>query len=284
MRKNEIRTDVLRMLMHNKLHGYEIYKILTSKGFKIDVGRLYKLLNEMQEKNVVESQWKNSSRGPKKRVYQISVKGKEALHKILLNASRIVHQFYNDYLMNLPPKLNALNVICEQITRHLNGKGRIAYLTLRYSKIQEKFVEILLNTLTKGMLYLVKPPSVKIDLTHNKLSFLDGDYNNIPLKDDFLDLLVIIITPPFDYLETSLIEWNRVVGRGVVALLIPSIFIKQISDPMTIGDFIEKHEHMTLEHSNVIDYKLLKGRLAKFFPKITKKEIVHMTVILASKL
>jgi len=73
-----------------------------------------------------------------------------------------------------------------------DGKGRIAYLTLKYSKIQEKFVKILLNKLTQGVLYLVKPPSVKMDLTHKRLSLLDDDYNNLPLKDDFLDLLVIL--------------------------------------------------------------------------------------------
>jgi PadR family transcriptional regulator PadR len=284
MRKNEIRTAVLRILLNNKLHGYEIHKILTSKGLNIDVSRLYKLLNEMQENSIVESHWKNSSIGPKKRIYQISVKGKEELQKMLLNAIRIVHQFYNDYIMNLPPKLNALNMIGEQITSHLNGKGRIAYLTMRYSKIQEKFVNILLNKLTQGMLYLVKPSSVKMDLNHKRLSLLDGDYNNLPLKDDFLDLLVILRTPPYESLETSLIEWNRVVGRGMVALLIPSVFTKQISDPMTIGDFIEKNEYLAVDQSKFIDYEFLNEMLGKFFPKIAKKEIAHMTVLLASKL
>ncbi len=284
MRKNEIKTAILRMLKNNKLHGYEIHKILNSKGVKIDVSRLYKLLNEMQASNIVESQWENSSVGPKKRVYQLSVKGERELHKILLNAIRIVHQFYNDYMMNLPPKLNVLNKICEHITRHLNERGRIAYLTLRYSKIQEKFVQILLDKLTQGMLYLVKPTSVKMDLDHKRLSFLDGDYNNLPLKDDFLDLLVILGTPQNEFLDTSLIEWNRVVGRGVVALILPSVFIKKISDQMTIGDFIERHEYLTSDRSNFVEYEHLKELLRKFFPKVIKKEFVHMTVILALKL
>jgi len=53
---------------------------------------------------------------------------------------------------------------------------------------------------------------------------------------------------------------------------------------MTIGDFIEKHEHLTLDQSKLIDYEFLKEMLGKFFPKINEKEIVHMTVLLASKL
>ncbi len=70
----------------------------------------------------------------------------------------------------------------------------------------------------------------------------------------------------------------------MVALLMPSVFTRQISDPMTIGDFIEKHEHLTLDQSKLIDYEFLKEMLGKFFPKINEKEIVHMTVLLASKL
>ena len=62
----------------------------------------------------------------------------------------------------------------------------------------------------------------------------------------------------------------------------PTVLIHKYEDPLTIGDFIEKYEHETIEKGEQINKEFLQVLLKNFFNKVEERQIVHMTIFLAS--
>ena len=125
---------------------------------------------------------------------------------------------------------------------------------------------------------------MEVDLKLNNLSFLDGDYNNIPLKEKYLDLLVVTSIPKKDFFSPALKEWHRVLKQtGRLTMLTPTVLIRKYEDPLTIGNFIEKYEHETKEKSKQINQEDLQEILKKFFNKVEEKQVVHLTLFLADE-
>ena len=63
------------LVENNEFYGYEIHKILNSQGIKIEISRLYRVLNEMLKDKIFSSRWEKSPSGPKKRIYKLDKKG-----------------------------------------------------------------------------------------------------------------------------------------------------------------------------------------------------------------
>lgn len=273
------------MFGDKKFYGYEVHKKLVSEDVKVEISRLYRVLNEMLREGLLESRWERSRFGPRKRVYWLGRKGREELKKILLDAIKTVHGFYGKYLMKLPPKVNAFDSICSLLTDELRGQGNIGYITSKYSVMHERTIRTLQNKAPQGKLYFIKPNPVQVDLKLHNLSFLDGAYNNIPLRKDYLDLLVIAGVPRKGSLATALREWHRVLRQnGRLAILTPTALIHKYEDPLTIGDFVEKYEHETIEKGGQINKEFLRALLKDFFNKVEERQVVHITIFLASEL
>ncbi len=285
MRTKDIKKIILTMFGNEKFYGYEAHKKLMSKDVEIEISRLYRILNDMLKEGLLDCSWTKSRLGPRKRVYRIGSKGKTDLEKILLDAIKTVHSFYGNYLMDLPPKSNVFNRINSLLTHGLKGRINIAYITTKYSVMHERMLHALQSKAPQGKIYFIKPDSMEMDLKIDNLSILDGTYNNILLKKNFTDLLVVTGVPKKNSLESALKEWKRVLKQhGKLTILIPTILIKKYEDPLTIGDFIEKYENKTSEkEKEQISKEYIQKKLKMFFNKIEERQVVHITIFLASE-
>jgi DNA-binding PadR family transcriptional regulator len=284
MRTEDLKRSILKTFGDREFYGYEVHKKLAQEGDTIEISRLYRVLNEMLKENYLTSRWERSVIGPKKRVYKTGKKGTLELNKILLEAIGIVHEHYGKYLMRLPAKINVLNRICRLLTQGLEQTATIGYLACQYSPIHEKMVRILCSKVPKGEVYFIKPASLGIDLRIENLSFLDGTHQNIPLKNSHLDALLVIDVPSKNLLKDSVREWHRTVSRnGRLGILTPTTLIDKIDDPLTIGDFMEKYEHEAMEGIEKADREPFETILRESFQKIEARQIIHMTLILASR-
>jgi SAM-dependent methyltransferase len=205
--------------------------------------------------------------------------------KILLDAIATVHGFYSDYLQNLPAETSVFNKISRILSDSLSGKPDIGYVTSDYSATHEKILRELRKEIPGTNIYFVKPPSLSVDLDLQNLWFLNGAYDNIPLKQGYIDLLVIVGIPHGLALEKSLKEWQRVLKHnGRLAICVPTLFMHKYDDPLSIGNFIEKYEHKTPEEGQYTEADSFKVLLRKSFQKVEEHQIVHITVFLACNL
>ncbi len=83
--RGHLETMVLSTLERGKAHGFEILKQLEDLGsgaLKLKEGSLYPALYRLEEEGLVKAAWEKGEtgrRGPRRRIYQLTNKGKKTL-------------------------------------------------------------------------------------------------------------------------------------------------------------------------------------------------------------
>jgi PadR family transcriptional regulator PadR len=284
MRAQELKRTILRMYGGGEFYGYDVHKRLALAGIQVEVSYLYRVLNEMLREGLLEGRWEKSPLGPRKRIYRVDKQGREELERTLLDAIGTVHMFYGKYLMGLAPKLNVVEDICTPLMDGLQEKCNIGVLASQYSPMIEGLIRTMRGISPGGKTFLIKPASGPDDLKLHGLTVIAGTYNDIPLRKDLLDLLLVIGLPPKNSLATALAHWHRVLNSGArLAVMVPTILLEAYEDPLTIGDFVEKHEHETIEMGERIDKEALLALLKDAFIRVEERQIVHITILQASR-
>ena len=92
------------LLIHEKpSYGYEIIEDMKRKRYteiKPDVGAVYRILRKLEKKSCVKSAWINQNKGPVKRTYTITAKGKRLIDdwaKSLFVKRASINRFLADF-------------------------------------------------------------------------------------------------------------------------------------------------------------------------------------------
>ena len=284
MKTEDLKTRILKTFGNSVFYGYEAHKVFESEKIKMDISRLYRVLNVMLKEGLLESKWMKSRLGPKKRLYQLSEKGRSVLQEIFFDAVRTVHANYAMYLQNLAPKVNVFDQLLQYLTKELNGSEVIIFLTMQFTMLHQMMVQQLHSKVPRGKVYLIKPSALPVDLSLNNLLVLGGSYSDVPLKVRYADCLIVMDLPKKELLERAVQEWHRVLSnKGMLSIFTPTVLLERYEDPLSIGDFIEKHEHETVEHGVHINREIVEAQLKKRFNKIEQKTLVHMTILQVSE-
>jgi PadR family transcriptional regulator PadR len=84
MRREDFKTQILRILQTSESYGYEIAKTFKEERGSVHTGYLYGVLAEMEQEGLVDSEWKKSETGPPKKIYRITALGSQSLELGLL--------------------------------------------------------------------------------------------------------------------------------------------------------------------------------------------------------
>lgn len=283
MRTPELRKTILRMAGTRNFYGYEIHQRLSEKGIKVGIGRLYSILGEMKSDGLLHDAWEKSKTGPKRRVYCISPKGGKEREMILMDAIRTVHDFYIEYLLDLPPGLSAFNRIAELLTKGIGEEINIGYAVPTISSSMKRLLQKLKENRPRANIYVFCPKTATTDLDIDDILTLDGTLEDIPTKDDYLDLLMATGNIRKECLDACLTEWRRVLHpKGRVAVVTPSALIADYKDPLGIGEFIEMREHPPTAGDDHLNGSMLKTALREHFKKVKEERVVHITILTGS--
>jgi PadR family transcriptional regulator PadR len=273
MRTPELKTTVLRMAGKGEFYGYEIHKKLEQRNISIGIGRLYSILAEMKDEGLLKDRWEKSKSGPKRRVY-----------KILIEAIRIVHEFYTEYLVSLPPKNSVFNIIGRMLTKNLSKTSNIGYAATRFSGPLRRILDYFRNNVPDGKKYAISPKAKELDLGFEDVFVVEGTFDDIPMKDNHLDLLVITGNIHSDDLTACLKEWRRVLAEdGILAIATPTATITTYEDPLEIGEYIEQREHPQPEGEQSLNSKIIRDEMGNYFSETEEMKVVHITILLGTK-
>ena len=282
MRTDDLKRAILLMVRNNELYGYDINRRLAQQGMSSNISRLYGILNEMQKDQLLRDRWERSKEGPRKKMYSLTDKGREALNEILLDAISTVHLFYGDYLRSLYPKVDVFGDIMGVLTEGMQEGDSTAYLSHNFGGINQVLIRNIHRTNLEGKLYLIKPGDLDINIETENTNVFDGTYNDLPFKDNYFDRLIVIGVPSPETLEESSKEWSRVIKvGGRLTLITPSILVHEHEEPMTIGDYVEKYEHQVIEKGSLVDPERFMSSLRDNFANVVEREATHMTFITA---
>jgi PadR family transcriptional regulator PadR len=280
--KNDLRKNILSLFSTKDMYGYEVKKRLELDGRKIEAARIYSILKELYNEGLIIDRWERSRSGPRKRVYSLGEKGKDALKANLLEAISVVHKSYGEYLMSLYPKVDIIGEILNHLVKGMDEIKNIGYFTNQYYGSTDMIISRIQQKIPEGSVYMIKPRSVDLAIENENVDFLTGTFEDFPLKDGFADLLLIIDLPKEEQLKSCIKEWHRVLSpEGNLGIITPSVLVKSRMDPISIGDFVEKHEHEVFGESNYVEGKYLKKELLNFFNNVEDPTFVHMMVISA---
>jgi PadR family transcriptional regulator PadR len=283
LRTADLKKMILKMSGGNEFYGYDIHRYLTERNIKIGIGRLYAVLGEMKDEKLLEDRWESSSSGPKRRIYHISKNGEREREKILLEAIRTVHDFYTEYLLNLPPEQSAFEIIGDLLTSTLSVKANVGFVASRFSEPIRRILAILQTKITQGNLFVIGERTELSKLKLESISFLDGTLQDIPTKSGYLDLLIVTGNIRTDCLNECMIEWRRVLtDTGMLAVVTPTALVSTYTDPLTIGDFVEQYEHPRSESHETPDIEALVEKMKEYFVRVETESVVHITVIRGS--
>lgn len=282
MRTSELRKIILQTFKKGEFYGYDIHKKLISIGITVETGRLYKVLNQMLKDNWLESHWEKSPIGPKKKLYKLGKEGKAELDRILMKAVRQVHKAYGEYLLRLPREKDIFQTISNAIACEDVQECNIALVADRPSPMYQRLLSSIQDISKNSRIFIVKPKKMVLNFNLRNMANIEGDLQNIPLKDNYVDLLIVTSIPRDEIMKKALKEWRRVINnKGKMAILSPMVLFRDCTDPLSIGNFIEKWEHQIFENREVGEGKRLIDYLKKYFLKVEEKNIVHMKLVLA---
>ncbi|MFW9908829.1 MAG: helix-turn-helix transcriptional regulator [Candidatus Thorarchaeota archaeon] len=283
IRTETIEREVLGILGHRQMHGYEIHKELESRDMKIGIGRLYDILNQMYSRGLLKDAWSDSASGPKRRVYWLTKKGEQARNQILEDAIHTVHEYYGDYLRNLPTEKSAFALIAKKIVENSPEESVIGFLAERATGAIKTSLKFLRNRRPKATIYFVGSRKMANELDIEGLPNLEGSYSSIPTKDQYLDLIVLPGFLGVQNDESCYKEWRRVLKpSGKIAIAAPTALIRKIEDPLSIGEFIEQREYPPQFNGDIPPEKILTENLKKYFAQIESYDIVHITILTAT--
>jgi len=283
VRTTELRAIILKTFKDKEFYGYDVHKKLIEKGIKIEIGRLYNVLNQMLQDGLLESNWEKSSKGPKKRIYRLDIKGKTELDKVLMTAIQTIHRAYGEYLLSLPTEKSVFNHISKEIVEENKSHCTVVLIAESLSPMYQKLLNGIQDRLVDSRIFIVKSKALPLKLELDNVVYLEGNSENIPLKNSYVDLLLTVDMPRKENMERSRKEWCRVIKKtGKIALLAPNVLFSSMQDPLTIGDYMEKWEHEIYENRKMGGGKSLLDSLKKHFSSVEQKNIVHMKLVIAS--
>jgi DNA-binding PadR family transcriptional regulator len=227
VRKDVLERAVLRALHGKELHGYAIQRELTSAGFVVEVGNLYRVLRSMEGQGQVRSHWSESHRGPKKRLYAVGPEGRRQREVMLREAIFTLLQEYADYLTaHVAPQTEDL-------------EGTIVVVTSPFfDPVRQTVLRRISSRLVRGRLYLVKPPQVSFEYDHRKVTVLDGSHTSIPVQDDAATGVIFNDIPAAPGMAQALDEAMRVLhpdGWLSIATLFPT---RPADDPAPLSVYL----------------------------------------------
>jgi PadR family transcriptional regulator PadR len=126
LRREDFKTQILKILQTNESYGYGIAKSFKEERGSVHTGYLYGVLAEIEQEGLIESEWKKSETGPPKKTYRITGLGSQSLEVGLLKKAGtgpsrsfpqlktavllvllavVVIDFFQYYLLVVPPGL-----------------------------------------------------------------------------------------------------------------------------------------------------------------------------------
>ena len=226
MRNDELKRFILATFRKGEFYGYKAHKILIQNEIIVEISRLYRVLNEMQKEGTLDYRWKENPSGPRRKLYSIGKKGLTKLDDILLDSVKTVHGFYTDYILDCPN--NIAEETAKLVIAQVPVDGNIVYVSKEYSKPVMIMATIVQSMLPKGSHYIV---SQKVDIDKRKpktLLFLEGIYQNIPLKNNYADLIFVFNLMKKEVLRNFMTEIDRVMrAKGKLVLAVPTFLIDE---------------------------------------------------------
>lgn len=281
MKKRELKRSIVRLIRGGELYGYEIRKILLSEGEKIQLSYLYKTLKEMCDEKLLESELSSGDHGPQTRKYRLTRQGREELGRVFGEATELIHDFYEDYVAKLPPRFFSEKF--DMMMREAYGGRKSAALVTSepLTQLHRRILHGLCGRSGAVSTFLIRSASIRAEPQIQGLRVLDGTMEDIPMKDQSLDAIVVVDLQDSMNLKACCRELRRVLKRGGLMFgCSPFIGLGGEYDPLEVGEFMKRTKYEMMGRA-YLDKETVKKELAATFDYVDVANLAFMTAFVA---
>jgi len=281
LRKRELKRSIIRMIRNGSMYGYEIQKLLLSQGEKLQLSYLYKTLKEMSQEGILRSQLQHGDEGPQRRQYRLTAKGQKELGRIFGEATELVHDYYEEYVASLPPPFfsEKFELMMGEV---YGGRKSVALIISEpLTRLHKLILDRLRGRKGGERTYLIKPSHIKVDSQLTDITTLDGNFEDIPMKDMSLDAIVAVDIQDAANLELCCRDLRRVLrSGGIMVACCPFLGLGGAAEPLEVGEYMKKAKY-TLSGRPYLDKETLRRALAKNFDYVDIANMSFMTAFVA---
>ncbi|HNW35333.1 MAG TPA: PadR family transcriptional regulator [Candidatus Ozemobacteraceae bacterium] len=90
-RKGILELAILKIISGSECYGYHIVEALKDHKISISEGTIYPLLSRLKDEEAISYRWEESTKGPPRKYYVITEKGRELLSLLLDEWRSITH-------------------------------------------------------------------------------------------------------------------------------------------------------------------------------------------------
>ncbi len=83
LRKGVLELAVLKIISDRERYGYDIIEVLKDGSLATSEGTIYPLLTRLKNEGLIIYKWEESDKGPPRKYYTISDKGRELMAELL---------------------------------------------------------------------------------------------------------------------------------------------------------------------------------------------------------
>ncbi len=271
------------MIRSGDVYGYEMQKILAARGEKIQLSHLYKTLKEMCDEGFLESRLQKGEHGPQTRQYRLTEKGKGELGKIFGEATELIHDFYEEYVSNLPPQFFTERF--QKMMRDLFSGREAAAMVISepLTFLHRELLEGICVRPGAKFTYLIKPSHIKADVDMPNLTVLNGIFDDLPVKENSLDAVVVVDIQDALPLKACCREFRRVLKSGGTMFgCAPFMGLGGTSDPLDVGEFM-KRVKFSSSGKPYLDRETLKKALGETFDYVDVASMAYVTGFVAGR-
>jgi len=215
---------------------------LGDQGLDIRINHLYPVLKRMEADGLVASSSAPGERGPRRLVYRLTAAGRRRLEKQLVDAIAVVRLAYLDHLANDWTTMDrALDLLARYLPQaRPNGRSVMVVPPGYLSEVNFRWFLGQLLEVVGGELFLVRPQGT-FEIEDPRLTLLDGAETYVPLRDGYVDNVILVWVPRKRRWSRPLEECTRVLRPpGIVAIILPdALLARDVRRPTGIGAFME---------------------------------------------
>ena len=281
MKKRELKRSIVLMIRNRQVYGYDLQKLLAAQGAPIQLSYLYKILKEMSQEGLLESKLIPGKKGPQRRSYHLTRSGKKELGRVFGEATELIHDLYEDYILSLPPKYFSDRF--SKMMKEVYGNRETAALLISepLSPVHRAYLEAIAGRDGAKKTYLIKSGTIRSDVDLPNLTVLDGTFEDIPLKDNSLDAMIVVDIQDAVNLRGSCKEFRRVLKPGAVMCGCAAFMgLGGKNDPLDVGEFMKKTKYALMARPYV-DKESIKTAFSDTFDYCDIANMSLITVFLA---
>lgn len=259
--KMQIQDEILILLSSASLHGYGIWSIVSEDYPEIRLNTLYRWMNDLEAKGLIEGSMEDGIRGPNRKVYELTPFGRQRVVIQIRTAVKLIVDIYRRY--KLFSALHFSNILQLADSALPNRRVLIAPFN-RFLDFEHDLIQILIDTMRGRRVDFIGQFPGMLNM-HPKPRTLRGSTQDLPVKNESYGEIWLCGLPKKSSFGLSVEECKRALVKGGMLYLAIPFLISSDHVGSDLGTFINNTLVQVFPELGLMEFREIEPIMKKYF-------------------